>query len=283
MSMYGVCYTGDMKIAIIGTGFLGEAVFSVVTKRNVEVVTTYNTNKKFKDSLQYDFFNDDPKDIFPKEKIDIVILTAMLEFTEDERALERSVKCFLEYFLDTRVVYISSDGIFDGSQGNYTESDIPHPITLYGRNLELYENLVREHAKNHCIVRPSYMYGFVGGKLDTRLKQVREEVAQGNKITRFTDMYKSPLSYRQASEAITALAFSRYIGTVHIAGPRMSVYDFTRQGMEALGVSTELLVGGPMPIPRPQGFLPDTSLNYDLMGKLTRIKPKSIAESLKKK
>ena len=271
-----------MRIGIIGTGFLGEALFSVVTKRDVDVITTYHMNKKFKDSLQYDFFTDDPKDIFPKEKIDIVILTAMIEFVEDERLLKNSMERFLGYFHDARVIYISSDGIFDGSAGKYTESDIPHPVTLYGRNLKLCEDLVREHTKNHCIARPSYLYGFVGGKLDTRLKKVQEEIAQGNKIIRFTNMYKSPLSYRQAAEAITALAFSRYIGTVHIGGPRMSVYDFTKAGMEALGLSTDMLIGESMPTPRPDGFLPDTSLNCDLMGKLTRIRPKSVAESLKR-
>lgn len=271
-----------MRVAIIGMGFLGEAVFSVVTKRDIEVVTTYHTHRKFDASLQYDFFKDNPKDIFPAEKIDIVILTAMVEFAEDEQLLRSSMERLLEYFRDSRMVYVSSDGISDGSKGNYAESDIPHPVTLYGRNLMLCEGLVREYVKNHCIVRPSYLYGFVGGILDTRLKKVREEVSQGKTVTRFTDMYKSPLSYRQASEAITALAFSRYVGAVHIGGPRMSVYDFTKAGMEALKIPTDTLVGEPMPMPRPHDFLQDTSLNCDLMRKLTHIKPKSILESLKR-
>ncbi len=271
-----------MRIAIIGTGFLGETLFGVVKKRSVDVITTYHTNRKFKDSLQYDFFNDDPKDIFPKEKIDRVTLTTMIEFIEDEQLLRNSMERFLGYFRDARVVYLSSDGIFDGSAGNYREDDVPHPITLYGRNLKLCEDMVRERAENHCIVRPSYLYGFVRGTLDTRLKKVQEEVSQGKTIVRFTDMYKSPLSYCQAAEAITALAFSRYIGTVHIGGPRMSVYDFIKAGMEALGLSTETLIGEPMPLSRPKDFLPDTSLNSDLMGKLTRIRPKSVAESLKR-
>ncbi len=40
---------------------------------------------------------------------------------------------------DTRVVHISTDCVFNGSQGNYTESDIPTETNVYGRSKSLGE------------------------------------------------------------------------------------------------------------------------------------------------
>lgn len=269
-----------MKVAIIGTGFLGETVYRVLEKRDVDIITTHYTHKKFDTSLQYDFLNDDVKKIFPDNDIDVVIVTAMIEFSDDVELLKKSMENFLKFFNHSRILYISSDGIFDGEQGNYTENDEIHPVTLYGRNLKLCEGLVREYSKNYCIIRPSYMYGFVGQVLDIRLRKASTEIKAGKSVIRFTDMYKSPLSYDQAAQTIDVLVFSDYIGVVHISGERMSVYDFIKRGMKALGLSTNTLVGDPIPIPRPEGFLPDTSLCHDLMERLTNIKPKSIEESL---
>lgn len=95
-------------------------------------------------------------------------------------------------------------------------------------------------------------------------------------------MYKSPMSYIQAAEAITKIALSDYVGIVHISGERMSVYDFTREILEAMKISTNNLIGEVMPKDRPFEFLPDTSLNNELMEKITDIKPLSIRENFEK-
>lgn len=269
-----------MRVAVVGTGFLGEALCSVLKERGHDVVMTHYTHRKFENSLSYDFFNDDPRMIFSGDSIDIVIISAKIEFTEDSAALGQAMEHFLRYFEDSRIVYISSDGIFDGKRGMYTESDQPHPVTLYGRNLELCENLVRLQAADHCIIRPSYMYGFVGGVLDERLETARTELNHDKELTRFTDMYKSPLSYSQAAEIIANIALSDYVGVVHISGDKMSVYDFTHEGMEALGVPTNGLPGITMPFPRPAGMLADTSLDNILMKELTHTEPCHIRESL---
>lgn len=57
-------------------------------------------------------------------------------------------------------VYFSSDGIFDGKWRMYREEDIPSPVTIYGKNLALCENLVKKHVKNYCIIRPLYLWFF---------------------------------------------------------------------------------------------------------------------------
>lgn len=58
------------------------------------------------------------------------------------------------------LVFVSSSGIFDGTKRWYTERDVPHPITIYGKTKYAGEVLVRS-LKEHYIFRPGWM---IGGK-----------------------------------------------------------------------------------------------------------------------
>ncbi len=268
-----------MKPLIIGTGFLGEQLYYDLKKSVDKIVVTHRTNRKFDFSYKFDFFTDSIKDTFSSEEINTIFIPAKIEFTEDQHLLKRKMVELAEWAADKRVIYISSDGIFDGEKGSYIETDPINPVTLYGRNLNICETIIREKVKNYCIIRPSYLYGFVNSKLDSRFRKTQEDVTEGKKVTRFTDMYKSPLSYKQASEYIVKLSLSDFVGTIHISGPRMSICDFTKEGMEALGLSTDTLKGEKMPLSKPVDFLSDTSLNSSLAQKLIGIIPLGIKES----
>lgn len=270
-----------MKAAIIGTGFLGQQIYNDIKDHCDEVIMTHNRNQKYPNSQKFDFFQDDISAILGNEKIDIIFLPAKIEFNENEDLLKEAMGKFLDAAKDSRIVYVSSDGIFDGQHGSYKENDVTEPMTLYGKNLKICEELIKKKTKNYCILRPSYLYGYVDGKLDSRFEKIKQELVENKKIVRFTDMYKSPLNYEQAAQAIVELALSDYVGTVHISGKRMSVYEFTRQGMEALDLSTENLVGETMPKEKPIDFLSDTSLDNTLMRKLTSIEPIDIKEGFK--
>ena len=272
-----------MRVAIIGAGFLGEQIYRDILPSCDEVILTHCKNKKYPDSRKFDFFADKVEDIFGNKKVDIVFLSAKIEFAKDEEILKDAMIRFLQACQGSRVIYISSDGIFDGKKGQYRETDLPGPITLYGRNLKICEDLVKKYASNYCIIRPSCLYGFVAGALDSRLEKARTEIGENKKIIRFDDMYKSPLSYIEASRISIKIALLGYIGIVHISGKRMSVFEFTKKGLEALGVATKNLSGVSMPTKRPIDFLPDTSLSFDLMKELTSISPLDINEGCMQK
>lgn len=65
---------------------------------------------------------------------------------------------------------------------------------------------------------------------------------------------------------------------MHVAGPRMSVYHFYHEAMQALGVSCNLLL--PTTIPADAVLTRDTSLRTELMQRLTGIEPLSVKEAL---
>jgi dTDP-4-dehydrorhamnose reductase len=177
-----------------------------------------------------------------------------------------------------RVIYLSSDGVFDGQQGNYDESDVPTPITPYGKNLQYFEEQVQHLCSDYCIIRPSYLYGYSLSQLDHRLSYTRCQLLAGEQLAYFTDMIKSPMEVNQVARAITLLACSTYVGIVHVAGEAMSVYDFHREAMSSLGIPSERLYPAEMPAdllhPR------NTSLKIDLMKKLTKIEPRPVHMAL---
>jgi len=269
-----------MQVAIIGAGFLGGEILAQLSGSGVLTLVTHNQNPRFPNSLKFDFFADDICEVFKNHKIDVVFLAAKIEFVEDEELLEKSMRRFIAGCAGMRLVYFSSDGIFDGERGMYDETDIPKPVTNYGRNLELCEKLIKKYAKNCCIIRPSYIYGFSDLRLDSRLWKASGALKKGERVERFSDMYKSPLSVKEVAQASIKLGLSDYQGIVHVAGPRLSIYEFHRQALEALGVPTNNLIATKMPEKRPVDFLVDTSLDYTLMTKLTGIEPANVEKSL---
>jgi dTDP-4-dehydrorhamnose reductase len=201
----------------------------------------------------------------------------MVETSPSDKVLS-SMERFARECKDKRVIYLSNDGIFDGDKGQYIETDTPRPKTLYGYNLALCEQVVAQFCANFCIIRPSYIYGRSKGKLDNRLAKTCAVLESGREVKLFSDMYKSPLGVDQVAQAVVDLARLGYVGIVHVAGERMSVYDFHYQAMVALKIDPSNLKGCTMP--SDGGFLRDTSLDCSLWLALTQTLPKGIGETL---
>ncbi|HMK39390.1 MAG TPA: dTDP-4-dehydrorhamnose reductase [Bacteroidota bacterium] len=61
------------------------------------------------------------------------------------------------------IVHVSSDYIFDGKNGPYTEDDRPEPLSYYGKTKLASENSLRASGMNYLIARTMILYGFAPG------------------------------------------------------------------------------------------------------------------------
>jgi dTDP-4-dehydrorhamnose reductase len=61
------------------------------------------------------------------------------------------------------IVHVSSDYIFDGKVGPYTEDDRPEPLSYYGKTKLAGENCLRASGLNYLIARTMILYGFAPG------------------------------------------------------------------------------------------------------------------------
>lgn len=271
------------RILLLGsTGYLGSALLAPLQQVG-QVIPTHRTAPRFVGSQRFDFWTDAIGALLESQQINLVVIAANMAYpaadsSRDAATFTYRAKQLIGACQRCRVIFISSDGIFDGRTGHYAESDQPHPITLYGRNLLCLEETVQTLCSDCCIVRPSYLYGYSRGQLDRRLARVRARLLAGESLQYFSDMIKSPMEVNQVARAIALLARSEYVGIVHVAGPAMSVYDFYREAMRGLGISCERL--SPMPMPLDVLQPRDTSLDTGLMNQLLGMEPLPVSVAL---
>ncbi len=261
-------------IIVIGSsGYLGQKMTKLLGQR---AVPTHRSTPKFSGSLRYDFYHDKKLPIEAGRKT--IVFAAAVEMNQSMNKLEAGMKKLLVQVSDCRFIYISSDAVFSGRKGDYTEAEEPDPVNDYGRNLVLCEQLVQKMVEDHCIVRPSYIFGFVDGQLDTRLSRTRERLSSGGEYVAYEDYYKCPLSVHEVANAVVQLADSEEVGPIHVTGPRMSAYEFHHKAMEALDVDVSRLTREPMP--DDATLMRDTSLDSSRWWSMCKSQPLPIRDAL---
>jgi dTDP-4-dehydrorhamnose reductase len=142
-----------------------------------------------------------------------------------------------------RLIYMSTDYVFDGKKGNYTESDAVNPINKYSWSKLGGECAVRLCDK-HVIVRTSFgpdEFPYPGAP---------------------TDQYTSREKVSTIAKKIAKVVNSDFIGTINIGSERRTVYDYAKS------VSPEKEIKE-MSIRDMKSATPeDTSLNTGLYKKL---------------
>jgi len=247
---------------IIGArGYVGRQIAVLLKNKGMQVVCTSRASQSASNMMRYDFLHPDSVKGPLARSGDTIVFAAMVEDNEPQR-VEKAMKSFAKNNAQARIIYISSDAVFSGSKGCYSEKDAVSPTSDYGKNLARCESIIQDRCPDYCILRPSYLYGFSDAILDKRLSGTRRSLLDGKKVYVFSDMYKSPLGIKTFAEAVISIAQMSFTGTLHVAGQRMSVSDFHRTGMEMLGVSTENLFPTEMPLTK--SYLRDTSLDTSM-------------------
>lgn len=124
-------------------------------------------------------------------------------------------------------IYLSTDYVFDGERGLYREDDEPNPINYYGLTKLLGEVAVASILERYIIVRSSQIYGFGMGRRNFG-RYVIEALSKGEKVRALVDQWLSPTLNTLLAEGIVELIEKNYVGLIHVAGERVSRYDFAR-------------------------------------------------------
>lgn len=85
--------------------------------------------------------------------------------------------------LDIKLIYISTDYVFDGTkEGEYTETDIPNPINVYGASKLMGEQYVQDLLEKYYIVRISWVFGINGNNFIKTMRRLGEQFEELNVI-----------------------------------------------------------------------------------------------------
>ncbi len=114
-------------------------------------------------------------------------------------------------------IFFSSDLVFDGRKGNYTEGDAVNPLSVYGETKAAAEEIVLRNAR-HSVVRTSLNSGASPKGNTAYNEQMRESWGEGKTLKLFFDEYRSPIPAAATARAVWELAAGRRAGLYHLAG-----------------------------------------------------------------
>lgn len=281
------------KLLVTGaSGLLGSKIVGLA-REDYEVIPLHNTNSLHPNSLKLDITNQNQVfNLFNKLKPDAAIHTAS-ETNVDKCETEK--KLAWEVNVDgtrniaeacqksgTKLLYISTDYVFNGKKGNYNEEDEPNPINYYGVTKLEGENQVIQHCKNYAILRTSVLYGWHPWKQNFAT-WVISELRQNKEITVVEDHYNTPtLADNLAEMAIEAIPKDLQ-GVYHACGSeRIGRYEFARQIARAFDLNQNLT--RPIKMEQLTTWIAkrprDSSLNADKIRSQLEAKPLNITEGL---
>ena len=127
------------------------------------------------------------------------------------------------------MIYVSTDSVFDGSDGPYDESDPPRPINIYSVTKLEGEQRVRDLCPQHLIVRTNF-YGYRDPNGKSLGEWLIRELSHGKTLGGFTNVHFNPLFVDQVVELTLDVWSSGRRGVVHLGSEgTCSKYQFARE------------------------------------------------------
>jgi len=158
---------------------------------------------------------------------------------DQQRAYQINVEgvANLTEFCDCKIIYFSTDYVFDGEKGQYTENDEPRPVNYYGWTKREAEKIVLGARSDNLLLRVAGLYGD-STRNNGFLSSLTEPV-----IYRAIDRFSSNLLL---DDVIRNLSFFwSGSGLCHLTdGKALSRYEFTVKAVRVLGLPTKV-VGKP--------------------------------------
>lgn len=228
-----------MKVLVTGVkGQLGHDVMKELAARGIPAVGA--------DIDQFDLTSRAETEAFVLgEKPDVIIHCAAftaVDKAESEKELCRRVNVDGTAYiagcakaLDAKLVYISTDYVFDGQGETPFETDSPaRPINFYGETKWLGEQAVRERVEKAFIIRVSWVFGINGGNF---VKTMLRLAKTGNEQNVVGDQIGSPTYTPDLSRLIVDMIATERYGTYHASNEGFcSWYEFACKIFEYAGI-----------------------------------------------
>ena len=223
---------------------LGSSIVKVVTEES-EWDVVVASRKFIADAEGYQRWNangrSDWKELIVQErwKPDVIINTAALTDVdkcevEREEAWRSNVELVtliteVARKIDARVIQISTDYVFDGKEGPYTETDRPQPINYYGKTKLAAENICLSSGVDYTIVRTMWLYGESMAGKRTFVDWITEGVRRGDSLKIAGDEIGNPTLIDDIGYAILKVIERNIGGIINICGDeRISRWEWAK-------------------------------------------------------
>lgn len=191
--------------------------------------------------------------IFSETKPDSVIHTAAMTQVDDcEKDREgcrilnvEAVRYLIEACekYDTHLIHLSTDFIFDGEEGPYTEEALPNPVNYYGVTKMEAENLLFASKIRWAIVRTVLVYGIAQDMSRSNIiLWVKKSLEEGKTIKVVNDQWRTPTLAEDLAEGCILIMKKGAMGVFNISGADfLTPYDMAMQTAEYFGLDKTLI------------------------------------------
>ena len=133
--------------------------------------------------------------------------------------------------LDIHVIHISTDFIFDGIKGCYTETDLPNPLNYYGQSKLKSEKVLLDSAINYTILRTILVYGKVFDMSRSNIVLwVKKMLEDKKEVTIVDDQYRTPTYVEDLALACKISMDKKATGIFNISSSQLlSIYQIAKQ------------------------------------------------------
>ncbi len=145
-----------------------------------------------------------------------------VDLTQTVLSLAEEIRC--------RFIYCSTDTVFDGVKGMYTEKDEPAPLNHYAKTKVVAEKNVLQSKTSGVVARLSLVMGFpVLGVGNSFLARMQKRIEERKPVPMPEDEYRTPIDVITAGRALLELAQNTFEGIIHLAGnERSSRYNMAK-------------------------------------------------------
>ena len=251
-----------MKVLLTGAnGLLGRHLVKKLAEKGYEVIATAKGESKINSigNGKVKFLSLDITDgaavnkLMNEVKPDVLLHTAAM--TQVDECELNKIDCWntnvtaTRFLIDSaketksRIIFISTDFVFDGLHGPYKEEDEPNPVNYYGSTKLAAEKAVIQSGLDWAIVRTVLVVGNTeDGQRQNILTWVKEKLEKGETIKVVDDQVRTPTYVEDLADGIILILEKKSKGIFHIAGKdTLTPYQIAWQTAEFLKLNSKLI------------------------------------------
>ena len=249
------------KVAITGSnGLLGQTLVNLLLHEKEKYqVFGLSRGKNRSGRSDFDYFDVDitnpqqTSEVLKKIAPDFVVNTAAMtnvDACEDDKESCDKLNVEAVQFLanvcneiNAHLIHISTDFIFDGTQGYYKETDDPNPLSHYGMSKLKSEEVLINSVSDYTILRTILVYGKVNNHgRNNIVLWVKEMLENGKEITIVNDQFRMPTYVEDLAKACKLSIDKQAKGIFNISSKELlSVYEITQQIAEVFELNKSLI------------------------------------------
>ncbi len=238
-----------------GSGLLGTRIISL-KPADTEIVATFNSEFAHKPQgaqwREVDLKDqDNVKALIADCAPDVIIHAGSIgsvDFADKNRELSHKINVqgtqailTAAKAIGAKVIFISSNAVFDGNNPPYSEDDPVCPVNYYGELKVEGEELTLAADPGHAVVRPILMYGWPNeGRRGNLVTFWLGKLEAGEDILAVDDVWSKPLWVDDAAEVCWEVIAQDASGVFNVCGSeRVTLYDLAAKTAEIFGFAAD--------------------------------------------